>query len=45
MTMGMLMHYGGAVGAVLGIIVMLVLSKVFANQRSKLKNEIGGSEE
>ncbi len=37
MTMGMLMHYGGAAGAVLGIIIMLFLSKVFAVQRSKLK--------
>ncbi len=45
MTIGMMMRYGGAAGAVLGIIVTMVLSKVFANQRRRLKKEICGSEE
>ena len=44
MTMGMLMHYGGAAGAVVGIIIMPFLSKVFAVQRSKLKKDISSSE-
>lgn len=44
MTMGMMMHYGGALGAVLGVVAILVLSKVFATQRSKLRNDIGSSE-
>ncbi len=38
------MHYGGAVGAVLGIILVLVLSKVFAVQRRCMRNEIGSIE-
>lgn len=45
MTMGMMMHYGGAAGAVLGIILMLVLSKVFANQRRRMRNTIGGRDD
>ena len=44
MTMGMIMHYGGAVGAVLGIILELILSKVFAVQRRRMRNEIGSIE-
>jgi len=43
-TVGMLMHYGGAAGVVLGIIIMLVLSKVFANQRQRKKETIGGNQ-
>lgn len=44
MTMGMMMRYGGAAGAVLGIVLMLVLTKVFADQRRRMRNEIGSKE-
>lgn len=42
MTAGMLMRYGGAAGVVLGIVLMLVLSKIFAKQKSRMRDEIGG---
>lgn len=45
MTMGMMLHYGGAVGVAAGIIVLLVLSKVFTNQRRRMRNNIGGRED
>ncbi len=44
-TTGMLMHYGGAAGAALGILIILILSRVFAVQRNRLRNDINGKEE
>lgn len=40
MTVGMMMYYGGIVGMVIGGILLLVLSKVFAEQRQKMKSDI-----
>lgn len=42
MTAGMLMRYGGAAGIVLGIVLMLLLSKIFANQRHRMRDEVSG---
>lgn len=40
MTIGVIMYYGGLLGILAGGILLLILSKIFAKQRQKMKNNI-----
>lgn len=36
------MYYGGIAGITIGILLILVLSRIFAKQRQRLRDEING---
>lgn len=39
-TTGMIMYYGGMAGAVIGLALFLLLSKIFSRQRRNMKSKI-----
>ena len=45
MKMGMVMCYSGIIGILLGIVLLVVLTQVFAKQRNNLKKKLDINEE